>query len=876
MDSEEGNLRKLSSEEDDNLIQYVSGINYVRPPTLNFKKVKSTKEYTEYEIKTNKEDTVKKGNNPFVNNLNSFIYCNDTINIKVPKKSFMFDKKGNKKFAYAVGMFPNPKNGKAAYLDGCILAALGLKRQNTDADVICFITHDISKEDKNKLKEVFDKVIRVPYISPYDMGGKGKLKTIKMDPKLFDNCPNYTKEHPYVHVFFKLHIFNPKLFPYEKVCFVDSDLVPLNYYDSLFLLDCPAGFVEYRKKIPYLEAFNWDRCDFLKHGEKIPKEITDVDKKSGADVNAGLLLVEPNKKEYDSMIEELTSPLESWMGKDKKHKGFYTFNFDNPDGREFIENSYCYPEQNYLTKRYSGEWHYIEFAFQSWALDPCNSFGIHMAAFNPKPWFKQPAGTTVKINKKFNPYLDNWKKKNIRIPLAIEEDSKKNYENISYSYEIFNELIIWGLINYPKLSEYFIHDTKIYGTKVSFDRDVFKDLSPKDNVEYMLLKDIVKGKKHYNKLSLSQKYISDLINNNKEASNKIKNKYLQICHTKLKNREGNYDYNFKIITYPKHTSKPEHNHKTMLKKNKLPFGKHKGELIKNIDEDYIKKLMKLKDKDLKKAIKRSKKKSQKGGSGLEDREQYIKDMEKSSSSEEEVTIDPRLNNYLRKIIGIKEENKRKCSSLFRMVDDNMKEGPEKERYKYFISQNHLACQEGLLHYCNICKDKYDTSIYNEKNKGKVQTPTVKDYMIPESSHFTSNIPRKTLRPSFEPRTSSPLLRSLFNKRGGGKRRTKRTKRKRKARTKRKKNTKKDTLLYFSMKSCPYCIDFNNNWNQLCKKYKNKIIMKKLMATNEKMTQKFNITSYPSIILVKNNPIKFEYDRNNIKDFDKFLKENKSI
>ena len=48
----------------------------------------------------------------------------------------------------------------------------------------------------------------------------------------------------------------------------------------------------------------------------------------------------------------------------------------------------------------------------------------------------------------------------------------------------------------------------------------------------MFLKDISKGKKHYNKLSLSQKYISDLINNNKEASKQIKNKYLQICHNK--------------------------------------------------------------------------------------------------------------------------------------------------------------------------------------------------------------------------------------------------------------------------------------------------------------------------------------------------------
>ena len=72
-----------------------------------------------------------------------------------------------------------------------------------------------------------------------------------MDPDLFKNCDNYTKNHPYTHVFFKLHIFNPKLFPYEKVCFVDSDLVPMNFYDSLFMLNTPAGWVEYRKKFPY-------------------------------------------------------------------------------------------------------------------------------------------------------------------------------------------------------------------------------------------------------------------------------------------------------------------------------------------------------------------------------------------------------------------------------------------------------------------------------------------------------------------------------------------------------------------------------------------------------------------------------------------------
>uniref|UniRef100_A0A6C0L188 Thioredoxin domain-containing protein n=1 Tax=viral metagenome TaxID=1070528 RepID=A0A6C0L188_9ZZZZ len=529
----------MSSISTDIDIKMVEGIDYVRPPSLDFKEIKNNKDFIEYEITTGYQSDKRMGQNSFINYIKSFIFCNDTLTIQVPKKSFMI-RNGKKRFAYAVGMFPNPKNKKAAYLDGCILAALGLKKQKTNADIICFITHDITAEDKRKLEVVFDKVMYVPYISPFDMGGEGDLKTIQMDPKIFQNCPNYTKDHPYAHVFFKLHIFNPDLFPYEKVCFVDSDLVPLNYYDSLFMLDCPAGFVEYRKKIPYLEGFHWDRCDFLEHGKPIPKELTDIDKKTGADVNAGLLLVEPNKKEYNAMIKELTSPLKEWMGKNKTHKGFYHFNFDKTDGREFVKDSYCYPEQNYLTKRYSGKWNYIEFAFQSWSRDPCNSFGIHMAAFNPKPWFKQPAGTKIKMNK-IEPYLDY---EGGRIPLAIDESNHKNYENISYSYEIFNEVILWGLLNYPELKNFFINDTKIYGKKISFDKDKFDDLS-KDH-KFLTLKNITKDVPEYRKLSLTQKYITNIINDYDKEHSKIKNKNIQICKKKTKGLSKK-QFNLQII-----------------------------------------------------------------------------------------------------------------------------------------------------------------------------------------------------------------------------------------------------------------------------------------------------------------------------------------
>ena len=570
--------------------EYLMGVNYVRPPQLKFKKIKDTKDFTEYDVitykdaKTDSEDS-DNSDKVFTNDIDSLIYCNDKIKIQVPKESFM-KKSGRARFAYAFGMFPNPKNGKAAYLDGCILGALGLRRQGTHADIICFITPDISKDVKTKLEVVFDKVIYVPYISPYKMAGSGNLETIMMDPDIFKNCQGYTKEHPYSHVFFKIHIFNPDLFPYEKVCFVDSDLVPMNYFDSLFMLNTPAGWVEYRKKYPFQKSFHWDRCDYLEHGKPIPKIFTDIGTKGSSDVNAGLLVISPNKKEYDAIIKQLTSPVSTWMGPGKEHIGFYDMELNRDKsitGRKFVDSSYCYPEQNYLTKRYSGKWTYIEYSFQSWSLDPCNSFGIHMAAFNPKPWFKQPANSKIKGIPGYNPYFDP----DIfisDIPKAVvPENENLILENISISYELFNDLIIWGLVNYSKLVDFFLEDTKIYGTKISFGEDKFKPLSGKD--EYKLIRDIPKKDPDYKKLSISQQYISNLLNDYKYFVAKVKDKYLSICHTKTKDRYGEYLFDRTIITYPDHIDKSLSEKTQLLKKKQIHVGRLRGTPIDDLTEE---------------------------------------------------------------------------------------------------------------------------------------------------------------------------------------------------------------------------------------------------------------------------------------------------
>ena len=75
------------------ILNSVQGIEYVRPPTLDFLKVKENEDYTEYKVITKKNAKEKakhkKGcsENPFTNYLDSFIFCNPTLTIQVPKKT---------------------------------------------------------------------------------------------------------------------------------------------------------------------------------------------------------------------------------------------------------------------------------------------------------------------------------------------------------------------------------------------------------------------------------------------------------------------------------------------------------------------------------------------------------------------------------------------------------------------------------------------------------------------------------------------------------------------------------------------------------------------------------------------------------------------
>ncbi len=74
-------------------------------------------------------------------------------------------------------------------------------------------------------------------------------------------------------------------------------------------------------------------------------------------------------------------------------------------------------------------------------------------------------------------------------------DENLNYENISISYELFNDVIIWGLVNYPDLHTFFMEASQVHGSKVSFDKDLFKPLS--NQHKFLHFKDIIKRNSPY-------------------------------------------------------------------------------------------------------------------------------------------------------------------------------------------------------------------------------------------------------------------------------------------------------------------------------------------------------------------------------------------
>ncbi len=285
--------------------------------------------------------------------------------------------------------------------------AYSIQQQNTKADLLCFVSGDISKEAINSLKVVYDKIIFTDQIEV-----ENKRKQTRQDVKqLFNRFNALLLEDS--------SVAGKK---YDKIVIADCDVLTIKNWDSLFEVKTPAGvinesklhtmeFKDGRYTIPdsYYTTTEWIWHDIYRehpHGTLLPKEITDrVDTdNNNMGVNAAIYLLTPSIKLYNSILKDL---------KDEKIK-------------EKILG-YNWPEMQYLTKKLSGKWHNIDLKFATISgyptLDHIN--GIHFVGL--KPWsFKNKSLTTFARYDDFKLWYAVYKKMMRAHPALTRNDKLTN------------------------------------------------------------------------------------------------------------------------------------------------------------------------------------------------------------------------------------------------------------------------------------------------------------------------------------------------------------------------------------------------------------------------------------------------------------------
>ena len=261
------------------------------------------------------------------NELNNIkLQCDYEDDYNYPDPSDMINENGTKNYAYATLIMLGD-----LYISAAIVLAYSLRKLNTRADLVVLVTNDVSEKGKNILKQFYDKVIEVKYIEVINW------RTQKQTNRKYLN-----------YVFTKFHIFN--LTQYKKILLIDADAIVLKYPDHVFTLNAPAGcylkdkdlFISYDKQGNYVlppdDKIKWydEMCRCCGHGKLIPKEQTDkiLKDKSNAGIGGGLMLLEPKKGELENIINDIT-----------RGKSWY-----------LVSKFFAWPEQQYLTYRYSGKW----------------------------------------------------------------------------------------------------------------------------------------------------------------------------------------------------------------------------------------------------------------------------------------------------------------------------------------------------------------------------------------------------------------------------------------------------------------------------------------------------------------------------------------
>lgn len=156
-----------------------------------------------------------------------------------------------------------------AYINGLVVLYYSLKQTNPKYPLYAIVTPNISQENRNILTKLGVGIIDKQQLQPPKMRSKDKIEYIE----------SFTQEGWHAALV-KLEIFN--LLQFDKVVYLDSDMYICQNIDDLF-------------EKPHLSAVQ-DLCGFILN-----------DPNNHHSFNSGVMVVEPNKKDYNNLVNILNN-----------------------------------------------------------------------------------------------------------------------------------------------------------------------------------------------------------------------------------------------------------------------------------------------------------------------------------------------------------------------------------------------------------------------------------------------------------------------------------------------------------------------------------------------------------------------------------------
>jgi len=201
--------------------------------------------------------------------------------------------------------------GNDSYLPGILLLGSSIRKvmpttTQTNIELCCMVTNDISPKARSLILKIYDHVIEVDYL--------------QIPPNLIKH-KNPSTRNIYSKTFTKLRIF--EMTQYDKILFLDADMLVIKEdIFTLFNLQTPAAIFmgklsndpteKYFKNEKALDKFKNKYCNWKSkslHGNLIPYDNYENEKISnGMNIESSVLLITPNlliAKQRDNYLKNI-------------------------------------------------------------------------------------------------------------------------------------------------------------------------------------------------------------------------------------------------------------------------------------------------------------------------------------------------------------------------------------------------------------------------------------------------------------------------------------------------------------------------------------------------------------------------------------------